>query len=283
MNKEHFNKLVNDYSKVDEQFIPLEKLVKEYPYSQPVRMLDLKSSTSKSAKDFQQRLWLAAFYATDRNVLRNFIEEGKLPTDTKRKVISSTQSKKPVAKKIPAEKTQHVSHKTIDADQLRKEVIANLTLLQQTKSSFLKLAELEDAQPIKKPVKKLRSKKKPIEKRKLDGEQTIEKKPAARNATSIDNTVNPPKKNTKKELIDKFIANKPSITRNKMPSKNQSDLSKTSSQLKEDLVSENLAVIFAKQGKTDKAIEIYKKLIWKFPQKKASFAAQIEELKKKKG
>ena len=35
-----------------------------------------------------------------------------------------------------------------------------------------------------------------------------------------------------------------------------------------------------KQGKKDKAIEVLKKLIWKFPQKKAYFAAQIEDLKK---
>jgi len=43
-------------------------------------------------------------------------------------------------------------------------------------------------------------------------------------------------------------------------------------------VSENLAQILLSQGKKQKAIEIYKKLIWKFPQKKAYFAARIEEL-----
>ena len=88
-------------------------------------------------------------------------------------------------------------------------------------------------------------------------------------------------KTKKNDLIDKFIADAPSITPGKAVKENQSDLSKASSELKEDLVSENLAIIFAKQGKASKAIEIYKKLIWKFPQKKASFAARIEELKKK--
>jgi hypothetical protein len=38
--------------------------------------------------------------------------------------------------------------------------------------------------------------------------------------------------------------------------------------------------ILLRQGKKDKAIEVLKKLIWKFPQKKAIFAAQIDELKK---
>ena len=49
----------------------------------------------------------------------------------------------------------------------------------------------------------------------------------------------------------------------------------------DQLVSENLAKILAKQGKTEKAIDIYKKLVWKFPQKKAYFASQIESLKEK--
>ena len=41
-----------------------------------------------------------------------------------------------------------------------------------------------------------------------------------------------------------------------------------------------LALILIKQGKKEKAIEVLKKLIWKFPQKKTYFAAQIEDLKK---
>jgi predicted Zn-dependent protease len=46
------------------------------------------------------------------------------------------------------------------------------------------------------------------------------------------------------------------------------------------IVSETLVEILIKQGKKDKAIEVLKKLIWKYPQKKAYFASQIEELKK---
>lgn len=83
-------------------------------------------------------------------------------------------------------------------------------------------------------------------------------------------------------IIDNFISKEPSITAK--PSKkaptNQEDLSEPSTTFNEDLISENLAKILTTQGKTDKAIEIYKKLIWKFPQKKSYFASQIEELKK---
>ena len=48
--------------------------------------------------------------------------------------------------------------------------------------------------------------------------------------------------------------------------------------MSDNLVWEKLGEIYAKQGKTEKATEIYHKLIWKFPQKKAYFAEKIESL-----
>jgi len=52
---------------------------------------------------------------------------------------------------------------------------------------------------------------------------------------------------------------------------------------KEDtLVSESLAEIHAKQGKHEKAIEIYRKLSLQNPQKKSYFAAKIDNLIKEK-
>ncbi len=45
------------------------------------------------------------------------------------------------------------------------------------------------------------------------------------------------------------------------------------------LASETLAKILAKQGQTEKAIEMYKRLILIFPEKKAYFASAIENLK----
>jgi len=84
-------------------------------------------------------------------------------------------------------------------------------------------------------------------------------------------------------LIDKFIKKEPSIKKNKgdKATEHSDDLSKSSVSFGEDLVSENLARVMIKQGKMNKAIDIYKKLIWKFPQKKAYFASQIESLKGK--
>jgi predicted Zn-dependent protease len=84
------------------------------------------------------------------------------------------------------------------------------------------------------------------------------------------------------ELINQFIQAQPSIVnREKTITVPTGDLSTIKSgEFGDNIVSETLVDILLKQGKKDKAIEVLKKLIWKFPQKKAYFAAQIEELKK---
>ncbi len=50
----------------------------------------------------------------------------------------------------------------------------------------------------------------------------------------------------------------------------------------ENLISESLADVMVKQGRYDRAIEMYKKLSLRKPQKKAYFARKIEEIQKEK-
>jgi len=83
------------------------------------------------------------------------------------------------------------------------------------------------------------------------------------------------------DLIDQFIKSQPSFANKEKPTQPSSDLTAIKTgEFADSIVSETLVEILIKQGKKDKAIEVLKKLIWKFPQKKAYFAAQIEELKK---
>lgn len=111
----------------------------------------------------------------------------------------------------------------------------------------------------------------------LDYLQEIEKKETK--------DVTDKRKKEQLDIITQFIEKEPELSRkNKADSKDQekveqADLSEKSTSLNDDLISENLAKILIKQGKKEKAIDIYKKLIWKFPQKKAYFATQIENLK----
>lgn len=83
------------------------------------------------------------------------------------------------------------------------------------------------------------------------------------------------------EIIDEFIRKEPTIRidPNKAETETQQeDLSDKSVQENQDNISEYLARIYLRQGKKEKAIDIYRRLALKYPQKSAYFAAQIEEL-----
>ena len=91
----------------------------------------------------------------------------------------------------------------------------------------------------------------------------------------------PPELPNKADLINNFLKRQPRLTRPGMlpPAPGgQPDLSVRSTRAEPDLVSENLARIFVRQGKTARAIEIYEKLMVKQPEKMAYFAAQIQSL-----
>lgn len=88
-----------------------------------------------------------------------------------------------------------------------------------------------------------------------------------------------PKKLSRKELIDKFILENPSISRPKAEFYNPISVAQNSIIDQENIVSETLAKIYIKQGYFDKAISIYEKLGLKYPEKSRYFAAQIEKIK----
>lgn len=59
------------------------------------------------------------------------------------------------------------------------------------------------------------------------------------------------------------------------------DLGKKSIRVDDSLDTETLALVYEKQSKYDKAIEVYEKLISKNPEKSSTFALRISELKSK--
>lgn len=91
-----------------------------------------------------------------------------------------------------------------------------------------------------------------------------------------------PKKMSRKELIDKFILENPSISRPKAEFYNPISVAQNSIIDQENIVSETLAKIYEKQGYFEKAISIYEKLGLKYPKKSRYFAAQIERLQESK-
>ncbi|MDO7886391.1 hypothetical protein [Hymenobacter cheonanensis] len=88
------------------------------------------------------------------------------------------------------------------------------------------------------------------------------------------------------DLINSFLQRAPAPTRRRtapLPSAPepdaQADLSVRSTRAEPDLASESLAKILARQGKIDRAIAVYERLMVKQPEKMAYFVAQIESLR----
>lgn len=85
--------------------------------------------------------------------------------------------------------------------------------------------------------------------------------------------------NEKFHLIEKFLNNTSKIHKDKI-SQNKEDMSKKSLILSNELMTETLAKIYLKQKKYKKAIEAYKILSLKYPEKNVFFANQIKKIKK---
>ncbi len=85
--------------------------------------------------------------------------------------------------------------------------------------------------------------------------------------------------NEKLALIDRFIEQDPSISKPKQEFFQTEKQSERSGQFADEVISETLANILAKQGHLEKAVEMYQKLILKFPEKSSYFAALIKKIK----
>lgn len=81
-------------------------------------------------------------------------------------------------------------------------------------------------------------------------------------------------------MIQKFLEDEPKISRFEPQAVEvgKVDLSKRSTTENDDLITENMANIFVKQSKYKRAIEVYQKLILKYPEKETYFAEKIISL-----
>jgi len=89
-------------------------------------------------------------------------------------------------------------------------------------------------------------------------------------------------------LIDKFLLTKPGSIKkvsgeeNTLESENRLGIIEKSTAENDDLITETLAAIYFQQKNFGKALDAYKKLSLKYPEKSIYFATQIEEIEKLK-
>ncbi|NOT73278.1 MAG: hypothetical protein HOP08_00020 [Cyclobacteriaceae bacterium] len=267
----------------------IDRLSSEYPYSQILHLLKARIAKDLSLPNQADLLHESAVYSTDRVVLKDILTSPKkekiqaLVPPPVVKEVSKPKEVVPVAVAVieplhsevkqtpklkePEPEIHPIDDITLTGDALRSDLMQELNRLQKLKHDFA--VSFEDFQKSGTYVESKTSiPKEPSSDPLLEEIQSTKKK------LKIDN----PKQKEQNEIIDQFIKTSPIIPKPK-PITEPKDLSEDSGMFSDNIVSETLVGILLKQGKKEKAIEVLKKLIWKFPQKKAYFAAQIENLK----
>lgn len=282
MNLEQFNGFLNSPAALNAQSLPLlTDLVKEYPYFQTAQILLAKNLHNEKNIRYNAQLKIAAAYSADRKKLyelinavakveekviepivvkEEFRSTEELPKEEKKEIpqerpllkpIERVKKEEPVVKKKEELKVEPVAEKKIEPIIKKQQPKADET---HTFTEWLRLASLHSV----KAVEIAREKKKPSQ---------------------------------KDALIDKFLREEPKISKpQKAEFFSPVNMAKQSIVENDDLVTETLAGIYEKQALSaaepkdkrrlsTKAIKAYEKLSLKYPEKKVSFAARIENLR----
>jgi hypothetical protein len=317
---DRINFILNNSSKATkEDAYLLEREIQKYPFSQVLRILLAKVQFNLNAEGKNKKLSTAAIYTSDRSALKKVIQEMDYLEDYKIESTFQKQQAI-VADHSEIEKAEPKDYTVEnESTSIFTEVIENLKRLKSLRKQFLflerdkpkavtqeesvdegelksgeKNEKIEETNVREKRAEKIKTETSESRKNELD--EIIKKdevldtrvnafflKEIEKNEESKE--FEKPNHVDQKKIIEKFIIEQPSIGSAKKVAEKTSDeinkdLSEKSTKFGDDLISENLAIILLKQGKKERAIDIYKKLIWKLPQKKAYFAARIEEIKK---
>jgi len=306
MTPETFNRYLKDPSLLDSQTVDeLWLLVKEYPYFQVARILLARNLYNTGHEAYPIALRLAAAYAGDRSKLKMLIEgnavlnqdqayieripetpavnisTGEEKNEVLENKISETTSsefqkaeileipKEELHDKFNDQKSEEVSIENIEGSsgsdiEAIPEIVPehekeNIKILRNPliDNIFSRLSEVTVTEPeiIIAPFSETETKEEELPKQAV----------YARN-----------------ELVDRFIREEPRISAPRQEFYNPEDKARQSTSLPEDLVSETLAKIYEQQGLYNNAVKIYEKLMLLIPEKSSYFAAQINEIDKKR-
>jgi hypothetical protein len=303
MNKAEFQDLIHRYkrsTRAEAESILL--LEKQYPYSQLLHSLAARLSQDHSLENQQFELQLAAVYAADRHVLKEVMAGKLVAVANVHETIDAVdyaevvmQDLKKLHKLKQKFEMSFVDFKNREAKTAKAQAKSAKPATPPKKELGKKSVSKQKEKPktiAKAPVRKTNAKR--IDKKTVKATKKASKYKRNQRADSGDRFISEleqkrrlkpvgSKQQQQIKLIDQFIKAQPSISslRERTNSAPSGDLAAfKTGEFGEQIISETLVTILRAQGKKDKAIEVLKKLIWKFPQKKAYFAAQIEELKK---
>ncbi|HLF33215.1 MAG TPA: hypothetical protein VI583_03190 [Cyclobacteriaceae bacterium] len=293
--------IVDPGSCTDADIRELTALAEEYPYFSCLHILNAKIAFLKDAVEKDSLISRAAIISADRQHLKKYITTNEVfanYTFTALKEPPAPVRKQPettVAVKTPvpfAREQTSVKPETpaviatppprpvrsgLDTEKILEELKANTELYRKSMQKYLEVLNRKTG--TRAPDEKVTLTNNPAREEDNPGLSTKsqgKKKPSTRKMPKEEQDL----------LINRFIeagteTRKPGSKSEPAEKTEAEDLSQQSDELSDDMVTETLALIMINQGKLEKAIDIYHKLIWKLPQKRGYFAAQIEILKEK--
>ncbi len=274
MEKGQFLSLIKNFTSLEiDELTELVIAQQNYPYSQTIHNLASRAAADNDAPSKNDLLHLSAIYTTDRAVLKSIMTASRLERiDTKPSFDISSKFSKNDNTVINYQATDVVKNEFLidtlfaDLENLRKSKLFYETNMEALEKETQLIQSIKTHDP-------------EIEiEASVNEDALVEEISTNRHEIpTVDH-----KQKEQIEIIENFIKTQPGLTKPKTVAEIslQEDLSDKNQHFAENVISETLVEILIKQGKNAKAIEVLKKLIWKFPQKKAYFAAQIEELKK---
>ncbi|SNY94464.1 hypothetical protein [Flagellimonas pacifica] len=267
----------------------LEGIIEEYPYFQAARALHLKGLKNLDSYKYNNSLKITAAHTADRDVLFDFITSqefvqnniadaiaGRAPKLEDKKTVSEEIEPNPDAATILGESKESALPQNIeDAEQ-----ILNPALFKSKKVEVEippEKAEKEEPEPsvnlnLGKPI--------PFTKKeKHSFAEWLQLASQTPNEKTSDPVTEEQEKKKKFELLDKFIESRPKIIPNK-DLKAKVNIKESTKMDKNELMTETLAKVYLEQKKYKKAIQAFKILSLKYPEKNGFFADQIRAVKK---
>ncbi len=286
MNKSTYTYLLANPQKItDEDLLGLDAVLKKYPYFQSARALQLKGLKNQESYLYNDALKITAAHTTDRDILFEYITSEKFIQNEISKVIlqqdASVNEIKVVSENVSEQISIHID-KQIKAELQKAEAILNPDLFQRKLTSVSHLVGENEKAP-----EEILQPDKPLEFNQRDTHSFSEwlkltkAKPIERETEISSKKETTDEKERKSELIDKFIQEKPKIIpTNAVQKPETKNPSATYAQTPESLMTETLAKVYLQQKNYKKAIQAYKILILKNPEKSGFFADQIRAIDK---
>ena len=243
-----FESIVAHFNPLDvDQYAALATLTQNYPYFATAWAYLAKAAQAQKKIDAEKTIEQAAVLAYDRTVFKDWMD-AEIPTKKENHITAPKKEK--LKNKIPKQDLQKKSNSSISPKKNKNEPTKSTQKSQPTLRSFV---EWLDHQKEVEPVPKAAS----IPQKEKANEDVEEKW----------------------ELIDAFIENNPKIS-TPDPNRSLPNLTAEQSVMKEELMTETLARILVQQNKFAKALQAYKILSLKYPEKNSFFASQIKEIKR---